>query len=287
MCYSLPMGYRSPDAIQPLLASGRLMDRAGRRLNETAKFVLQTCMPGGLPRYSEGFATTIRVRLMHAQMRRLLLQQGTWDSQSWGTPINQADMIGTNMLFTWIPLEGLRALGFRISAEEANDYVQLWRYSGHLSGIEPELLCATEEENRRMSDLIDTTMRRPNEDSYALTEALMDSIVSRASNPREEELARRLKPFLYGASRYFIGDERADSLRYPESSWGLALAGIRGAVASMERVRTNIPGAKRLAVRLGTKAWEQLVESGLDGIPATFGLPTELSRIVGLGRKPS
>ena len=133
-CYSLPYGYLSPDASMPLVFSGRLVQRAYRRLIETSRYVFEICKSGGLGRYSTGFKVSARVRLMHAQIRRLLYKSGKWDSEKWGQPINQCDLIATNLLFSIIVLKAMRKFGFIISDRESEAVMHHWKYAGYPDG---------------------------------------------------------------------------------------------------------------------------------------------------------
>jgi hypothetical protein len=74
MLRCLPLSYCSPSGNKPLVFSGRLTERAARRLGETGRFVIATCQPGALKRFSEGFKITVKVRLMHAQVRFLAVE---------------------------------------------------------------------------------------------------------------------------------------------------------------------------------------------------------------------
>jgi hypothetical protein len=139
---SLVLGYTSPGGNKPLVWSGRLKEQAAGRLNETAKFVHATITPGAMRPHRQGWEITLKVRLMHAHVRRMILKTGRWNDD-WGAPINQHDMLGTSLLFSVAVLQGLRTLGVRIPAGAADAYMQLWRFSGWLIGMEPELRTRT------------------------------------------------------------------------------------------------------------------------------------------------
>lgn len=49
----------------------------------------------GLDRFGPGFITTIRVRLVHALVRRNLSMKKECEWNKWGQPINQIDMLAT------------------------------------------------------------------------------------------------------------------------------------------------------------------------------------------------
>jgi hypothetical protein len=61
----------------------------------------------------------VKVRLMHAQVRRMLMKSERWKSAQWGLPITQHDMARTTLLFSLSVLEGLRAFG--VKCEELDD----------------------------------------------------------------------------------------------------------------------------------------------------------------------
>ena len=170
--FSLPIMYSSSGGNKPLVFTGHLLRRAPRRLAETARFVLSSSHPGGLRRFAEGFSITVRVRLMHAQVRRLLWRSGRWKAE-WGQPVNQLYMAGTNAALSAGLLEGLGRLGFRFSQADGEALLHMWRYSGDLSGIDPELLISTMEEGRLVGELIRDAEGPPDEDSRALIVALM------------------------------------------------------------------------------------------------------------------
>ena len=52
---SLMGGYTAPVGNKPLAFSGRLRERAPRRVAETARFVTAVCAPAGMRRGAPGF----------------------------------------------------------------------------------------------------------------------------------------------------------------------------------------------------------------------------------------
>ena len=92
---SLLLIYSWPAGNKALALSGQLMHRASQRLKDTTRYVFAVCRPDGLSRFSEGFAMTVRVRLIHAQVRRLLLESGQWRADAWAAPSTNA---------TWLEL---------------------------------------------------------------------------------------------------------------------------------------------------------------------------------------
>ena len=156
---SLILGYCSPAGNKPLVFSGRLRAQAARRMAETGRFVQAVYLADGLRPGAPGFVATARVRLMHAQVRRLLTASQRWDTPAWGTPINQLDMAGTVLLFSLVLVDGLRRFGFKFSTEEVSDVLHLWRTTGWLMGVREDLLASTEAEARDTSSMATTCSR--------------------------------------------------------------------------------------------------------------------------------
>src|SRR4029453_61812 len=104
------------------------------RLPGPRRFVSLVDQPGSFAPGAPGWVAAARVRLMRAQIRRLLRQSPRWDASPWGEPINQVDMAGTTLLFSLVLVDGLRMLGFRIEQEECEEVLHLWRIGGGVVG---------------------------------------------------------------------------------------------------------------------------------------------------------
>jgi hypothetical protein len=277
-CVSLPLAYASPAGNKPLILSGRLVELALRRLAETVHWLLATCQPNGLEPFSEGFKITIRVRLIHAQVRRLLSASGRWDRASWGVPLNQSDLADTSLLFSIAPLEALTRLGFDFSDEERESVMQLWRWSGYLMGIEPDLLCVTEFEARRALELSLMTREAPDEDSRRLTDALMNAVPGFFVGPESDRSkVAWMVDACYAISRVLIGDEISDGLHYPRNPWRFVLPVLRRMVAQTELLRRYTPRGRELVMDAATEILERLKATGFGGAAADFDLPPRLN----------
>jgi hypothetical protein len=298
-CCCLPLAYRSSAGNKPLTRTKQLLKHAVRRLTETNWFVLDTCEPGNLQRHSEGWKTTVKVRLIHAHMRRLLLQRGTWQQTEWGVPINQVDLAATNLLFSVNVLRHLRRLGFHFNARESEAVMHLWRYSGYLLGVAPELLCATEIEGDRVLTLLLDLAGPPDEDSCQLLKALIDeampSLLEKALRPLGTSLTdetqrkrwrTRLANFCYGLSWGLLGPRVAD-LPYPRTRWRwTAPLLMRTMIAPMELIRRVMPGATQLLVRLGHTTMQKMLRSGVVPRRPDFVPPTQLPSAGGDNGQP-
>ncbi len=270
---SLILGYCSPAGNKPLVFSGRLRASAARRLGETGRFVQSVYLEGGLLPGAPGFVATARVRLMHAQVRRLLSASERWDSAQWGTPINQLDMAGTVLLFSLVLVDGLRRLGFKLSQEEVSDVLHLWRTTGWLLGVRPDLLASSETEARDVWDLIRLTQRPPDADSRALALALLESPLTEARSTAEQSRAEAVVAFGHGMARFLLEDSYADALGLSRNGWRFVVPALRGLVSSAGRVLGRVPGANALRLQAGLRYWRHAVETGLGYTDATFSLP--------------
>ena len=72
--------------------TGRVRDQGVRRLKQNNRHIVEIFMPGGLKEGGDGWKLSLRIRLIHAQVRRLLNNSPEWDAEAWGTPISAAHM---------------------------------------------------------------------------------------------------------------------------------------------------------------------------------------------------
>jgi hypothetical protein len=257
---------------------------APRRILDTMRFHYHTCAPGGLAPGTEGFKLTIRVRLVHAQMRRVLLASGRWNEAAWGAPINQADSAYANVLFCAYPMAWLRRLGIHFTPEESDAAMQLWRYSGHLLGLDATLLPATEAEARRLGALYEATQAPPDDDARSLTRAL--AAAAPVLGRRYFGWTAWIPDAFAALARFFLGDERADALGLPHGSYRAVMALVRAAVTQGEALRRIAPGAGDLAQRAGAAIERDIALGGLPHGEAASGAGT-IQALLGAAQRPS
>lgn len=270
--WSLMNGYHSSAAVKPLMHTGRLDRAAPRRLAETGRFLVETCQDGGLERFAPGRMTTVRVRLMHAIVRQMLLRDGTWRTDEWGLPINQADMVGTVLEFSLLLLEGCRMMGFHFEPKESEAVVHLWRYVGYLSGVDPRLLdeLCTEPRGVRFAEMIKLVQPGPDQDSIDLAAALRVVPRQLATNHLERALVPLTIRYHDGLTRAFNGDAAADALRIPNRRWKAMIVPTRLFIGFMERMRRSLPYGTPAVTWLGNKMVRQAIDKMLAGQEPTF-----------------
>ncbi|KAK4058532.1 hypothetical protein OIO90_000694 [Microbotryomycetes sp. JL221] len=147
MHFSLAGGFGAPHLAATMKATAYLTsnsrDATYRRLLETTLFVLDamTDMRVG---EGKGWRSAVRVRLLHAQVRRKIRlglgKQGKYDYEEHGIPINQADLATVLGAFMIAPLWSLQRTGISLTAFELSSYQTAWRYVGYYLGIDADLL---------------------------------------------------------------------------------------------------------------------------------------------------
>lgn len=184
---------------QTLAATGALQKDAGLRLGETGKWLDDVTRQGGLERFGDGLITTVRVRMVHALVRRTLLKRGNWDTRTWGLPINQIDMLATYLAFGPIALLGARMFGIPVRKQDARAAIHMWRYIGWLSGVQERWLANTEGDGLRKLYHTFFTHRLADDKVRSLGVALRDEPLTRRlpTLQRYPALAKLARFYLY------------------------------------------------------------------------------------------
>lgn len=251
---ALMAGYLGGAAAKPLVFTGQLDRMTPRRLVETGKFWMDVTTNGGLERDAEGFKSAVRVRMMHAQVRAMLLKSGKWDD-AWGHPLNQWDSMATILEFSSIYLTGLRALGFVFTKKEREAITHLWRYIGYLMGVDETILPANETDSIRAMYLASATAPKPDEDSKILGQSLGDSPLMFASDHWFSQRAAKVERTLrIGYSRYLLGDNACNQLGLPDTKAKYFWPATVPLRMSSELVRKTVPGVNQLLIKWGEKA---------------------------------
>lgn len=270
--WSLINGYHSSAAVKPLAFTGQLRSNAQRRLAETARFVSDVTQTGSLRAGQRGFEISLRVRVVHAFVRKACWESGRWRAEAWGEPINQADMYGTLLEFSLLMMDGAARLGFLVRPDEREAIFALWRYCGYLSGVDPWLLStmANERDIRRMSRLLRLVQPGPDEDSRALTAELLRVPRMNAQGKGPTLLADAVSRFHNGLARALNGPEISNDLDLPDDLWQHAVYPVRALLMPLELLRERIPGASDRASELGNRAVRSDLLRILRGVEPSF-----------------
>ena len=255
-------GYRYEGVIQPLLLTGRLTEYAPIRLADTTQFVQDVLSEDGLKSKGRGLAAIIRVRLLHAHIRFHLNKSPEWSKENWGSPINQADLLATLLLFSLSFLLTCRVMGLRFTKKEAHSVIHLWRYVGYLLGIEEHLLPSTEEEARKMFYLIGKTQTLAGPEAALLGKALHEVPLQYADGHLSILQAKMSMKLRAAVSQLFLGDEALQHLGIPETKLKYLLMSLIPFIYATDTCRSKSSLINRLCVNLGGK-WQDHYSSAI------------------------
>lgn len=199
------------------LITGRLRESGIRRLKQNNRHIVEIFIPGGLQRSGDGWKLSVRIRLIHARVRRLLKHSGEWDEASWGAPLCAAHVGYSITAFSARLLHHMEKLGAKYTDEERESFMAIWRYSGFLMGIPETILYRNEEEALRLFDVGTLCEPAPDWDCAVMANSLVNAapLVAGITDPGGR---RDLANYVYSVSRALIGDALADSLKYPHRS---------------------------------------------------------------------
>lgn len=226
-----------------------------RRLRQNNRHMIETYYPGGLLRDGDGWKISMRIRFIHARIRKLLAESDAWDHAAWGTPLS-ASHIGGISLYTFSirQFEHAVSMGSEISAEERESIVQIWRYGGHLLGTPEAILFTDEAEARQLYKIGHLCEPPPDEDAIGMANAVFKALPMMAGLETEAE-KKSLQMFAFRLSRALIGNQLADQYGYPNT--------LRNRQLVLWTYRIKSQYLKLLSGTSGTKEqmFEQLFEA--------------------------
>jgi hypothetical protein len=271
-CYSLPFCYLGRNGVPVLALTSRLMSNPERRVLETAQMVVDVMQAGGLTSdQGRGRRTIQKVRLMHAAVRLLAPRSPEWNT-AYGLPVNQEDLAGTLMAFSWVALDGLKKLGLELSAGDQEAYLHCWRLVGAMLGLQDVMLPAN---MQAAAALVETISRREFaasqygvEMTAALTKMLADIIPG--------NLFRQTPKLMI---RYFLGETWAKWLGAEESWWvDAAVAPLKFLGMERSDILNDSGAMRQLAQHAGKLIVGSAVLVERAGNRPSFSIPTELKQ---------
>jgi hypothetical protein len=271
-CASLPECYMPPHLAGVLHIAGQLETNTEHRIRQTAAMVFPVMMRGGLMSPGgTGVAQVLKVRLIHATIRHLILhgnpaqvrghvlrrQRGTpagmhqamsdhgWDVDVQGVPCNQIELAYTLLTFSYVFLNGMRKLGQGLSEEDEEAYLHAWNVMGHVLGIRREWMAHTMTDAAALFERIQARARtvvvtpdvRP-----GLGRALMNTMANAIHLPVLRHVPVPLTQWLIGrqTARDIGVDERVPLLSRLVFRLGLVLVRIVDALVGLISSRFSI-----------------------------------------------
>lgn len=203
--YALPYCYAFADGAQVLVRSKRITEDIGMRLTETALFLLDCFRPGTFLEDPKSLLSIAKVRLIHAFSRFFINKYGKDWNRQWGQPVNQEDMIGTNLAFSLLVMRGMEKLG-RFPGKETHEAVlHYWKLIGFYLGINTSLWPETAKEAFELEKVIRRRHMRSSEAGRKLVNALI--AYYKQAIP-DENLAGIAETMM----AYFVGEQASDAL---------------------------------------------------------------------------
>ncbi len=206
----------STNISKSFMVTGRLRQYGVRRLKQNNRHMIELFMPGGMERIGDGWKLSVRVRLIHAQIRYLLKKSTEWDTEELGVPLSAAHMAFSAAAFSARLLKHLESLGAEFNDEERKSFMNIWRHSGFLMGVPETVLFRDEEEALRLFDV--GRMCEPISGPEAI--AMANSLINSAPlviGVTEGAARYALTNYVYRVSRALIGNTLANELKYPSN----------------------------------------------------------------------
>lgn len=145
-------------------ATGRFVNEFYRRSLETNAWFRNVTYQNAMDRFSPVFKDTIRVRLMHAQVRAGLRR--SWGADQFahhGNPISNSMMMGAGVTFGLLPLVIDHSRGRLRSAEDFDAAMYYWAYITYVFGVAEELVPRTADDALEAMDFMVATAGGPSE----------------------------------------------------------------------------------------------------------------------------
>ncbi|KAJ4369168.1 hypothetical protein N0V83_006252 [Neocucurbitaria cava] len=210
--HSLLGGMGAARVVETLARTGGFSTKVARgRLFETTQHILQCTrslrdiQPGG-----EGFASSIRVRLLHAAVRQRIVtlaeqRPSYFKLDEWGIPINDLDQIATIGTFSssliWISLP---RQGIFLRQQEIEDYLALWRYIAYIMGT-PDDTFSTQAKSKAMMESLLYYEVDPSDMSKTMANNIIYAL-------KEEPPTFVSADMLTASARWLNGNELGDRL---------------------------------------------------------------------------
>jgi len=249
---SLVAGAMFTKAAKVIASTGRLSMPGNiyRRLQGTSTLVFYLSFENQIKPGGKAHDTLVKVRLLHAAIRSWL-GQADWWRQEWDTPINQQDLAITLSEFSYLNIRSLYRMGVRMTDQQIESHHLLWRYAGHVMGINDELLTTSFEQE---IELFLACLKHQGHPKQAPVEArlILDEVAQKAW-PLPPPL---VKNFLYQATSYLSGREYVEGLQLTHNDHYLGLKLLRGAGKGITVVHNRIPFGEPLLYRAGVQQFK-------------------------------
>lgn len=213
--FALLGGYQFANLTKPLVATGSLEKGAVHRLYNTLGFWVDVSRTDA-DSQQKRLNACLRTRLVHSASRIMIYEkQPNWDKESFGIPINYADMIATNIAFTVYYIYGLEKLNFSFSEKEEAGIFHLWKYVTWLLGVPEHLIPNNRKEAIHYFYFWTKYQGAPDEDARKLADSLLNENTP-ISLLKLDIIKRNMGYIHRSVSNYLIDDTTRKNLKIPE-----------------------------------------------------------------------
>jgi hypothetical protein len=231
--------------------TGMFSGKPTQRLTETTAMVTRMAMPGAVSPGGDAHEVLLRVRLLHAGLRRFLIDSGRFRHAE-EVPINQHDLAITLALFCYVNVRNLMLLGVRLDREQIDSFVLLWRYAGYVLGIDAALLPVTIEQQQAFYLSSCKHQVRPDK-VMPKTKTLLDAVAKEA----------RLVPypiaqtFLHQITRYLAGNDYITGMGLEDKGDYIGVRGLRYLGKAVSFAHRYVPFGERMLYRAGVRIYRR------------------------------
>ncbi|AMC33462.1 oxygenase MpaB family protein [Janthinobacterium sp. B9-8] len=275
MCRSLPVLYAGRvGGAQLLAATGQLSGHFERRASETLRFILNVAEPGSLSPQGKGLLTIRKVRLMHAAIRHFARSkqrdsQDSWHAD-WGMPINQEELIGTMLAFSFQALEGMRVLGVKVSQKQEDDQLYLWRVIGRALGINPDAMPVNASQAREVWKALERRNFGSSDAGHLLTQAHIAFLQANLPDLAAGLVPELMTKLLGRRNAHFLGLQK-------KQAWGWVLDLLRFIFRLKSRLANSSHTAESFMREYGEFFMEALQKHWAGPYPGrAFQIPDQL-----------
>ncbi|WP_394835683.1 DUF2236 domain-containing protein [Pendulispora rubella] len=263
-------GYLLAGFNEQLMMTGALHKGSGKRFAETASWASDTVAPDGLERFGAGFKSTIRVRMVHALVNRAIERNPQWDSDMWGLPINQTDMLATILGTALVGFTG-RLLGVPVTRDECDAVIHYGRYLAWIIGVKDDFLFDSTHEGIRFLMHATSTHPRGGESARALARSLAVEPLTRHYG-QFEWLRRRYEHSKHlSMSRFLVGKKGLAKLGLPAIPPWYPVLTIPGRFV-WQAVHRAMPGGYGRLVERGRREQLRLIAIFHEGARSAGGI---------------
>lgn len=259
---ALMAGYSIPALSVPLLHTGALVKQALPRLYRTYEFIQAVSRDDALEIGGIAWQHCVQVRQIHAHVRNSLSknnshgkqqstsQQSSWDADYWGLPLNQSDMIATQLQFSLLIMLGYRGFGASLSADEQAGIDMLWRQISVWLGVDLALIPADTSQALAWLYAYVSTQRLDYSTGRPLAQALHD--LPKQLMGQDSRLAQWTESVNASITRLLVGDDIADGLGLPKPTARFAVLAVPALLFGLERSADQLPMVRRGLNRIAT-----------------------------------